>query len=196
MIMLAKKRYPSAMHPNLEFRILDAQSLDYRQKFNVVFSNAVLHWIDGHFALLQRIYACLLPGGRSLLQMGGKGNAAGILKVLSDLMAGTTWKAYFGDFKFSYHFYSPEEYSIWINQTGFIISRIDLINKNMIHKDGASLEGWIRTTWLPYLQPIPGKLRQKFISQIVNRYLEEYPPDESGNITVEMVRLEVELVKP
>ena len=111
-------------------------------------------------------------------------------------MVGKPWKAYFRDFKFPYHFYSPEEYSIWINQTGFLISRNDLISKNMIHKNQKGLEGWIRTTWLPYLHPIPGKLRQKFINQIANRYLKTYPPDDRGNINVKMVRLEVELVKP
>jgi len=196
MIKLANRRYPPEVYPNLHFRLLDARQIDYQDKFHVVFSNAVLHWIDDHLSLLQRIYDCLLPGGRTLIQMGGKGNAFEIIQVLSNIIENEMWGRYFKDFKFPYYFYSVEDYDTWISQTGFLKSRIDLINKYMVHKGREGLEGWIRTTWLPYLQPLPQKLHNKFIRHFSNRYLENFPADKRGDITVKMVRLEVELVKP
>jgi trans-aconitate methyltransferase len=55
--------------------------------------------------------------------------------------------------------------------------------------------GWIRTTWLPYLQRIPENLRMSFINDIVDKYLTRYPADGEGIIHIGMVRLEVEAVK-
>jgi trans-aconitate methyltransferase len=195
MIKLAKNKYPPDSNPNLHFRILDARQLDYRDEFNVVFSNAVFHWIDDHKSLLHRINLCLRRGGRTIIQMGGKGNASEIIQVMSALIDSPTWKTFFKNFKFPYYFYNVEEYSAWVDQTGFSKSRIDLISKYMNHEGPEELEGWIRTTWLPYLQPIPKNLRNKFIREFVKKYLDTFPADENGIVQVKMVRLEVELTK-
>jgi trans-aconitate methyltransferase len=196
MINLAAKRYPPDSHPNLHFQILDARELNYDQQFDVVFSNAVLHWIHDHQSLLQNIYTCLKPGGRGLLQMGGKGNASEVLNILSTLTSKSPWKQYFENFEFPYSFYGPEEYDKWIGQVGFKKSRIELIPKDMTFDDQSELEGWIRTTWLPYLKTIPEDLRNNFISELCDRYLQSYPSDMKGMIQVKMVRLEVDLIKP
>ena len=196
MITLAKRRYPKISYPNLKFQIVDAVQLNYQEKFDVVFSNAVLHWIDDHVSLLSRIFKCLKPGGRALLQMGGKGNASEIITVLSSLINNKSWKRYFKDFEFPYHFYGPEEYTKWINQTGFVKSSVELIPKNMEHNGLKEFEAWIRTTWLPYLKTIPNDLRNKFISQISENYFKAYPTNERSILLVKMVRLEVALVKP
>ena len=66
----------------------------------------------------------------------------------------------------------------------------------MMHNGLSEFEGWIRTTWLPYLKTIPEKLRNDFIREIANSYIESYPQDKRGMIQVKMVRLEVELIKP
>jgi trans-aconitate methyltransferase len=65
-----------------------------------------------------------------------------------------------------------------------------------MQKGLSEFEGWIRTTWLPYLKTIPEKLRNEFIREIANSYRKSYPEDERGMIQVKMVRLEVELIKP
>jgi hypothetical protein len=66
----------------------------------------------------------------------------------------------------------------------------------MIHQSRGDLEGWIRTTWLPYTQRNPEDIRIEFIEHIIDIYLIENPPDEFGKINVKMSRLEVEIKKP
>jgi len=171
-------------------------TVNYTEKFDIVFSNAVFHWIEDHLSLLKRIYLCLKPGGKALLQMGGKGNASEIIELLSSMITTNTWKKYFTNFKFPYHFYSPEDYLKWSNQTGFNPSRIELVPKQMEHNSVTELEGWIRTTWLPYLKTIPKERRTIFIREFAERYLKLFPADNKGLIRVGMIRLEVELLKP
>jgi len=47
-------------------------------------------------------------GGRMVVQMGGKGNAAGIFVVLDRMLAEPAWARYFAGFSFRYGFFSPE----------------------------------------------------------------------------------------
>ena len=48
MIETAKEQ----VRPNLTFRLLDVLKSHYRDQFDVVFSNATLHWIKHHKKLL------------------------------------------------------------------------------------------------------------------------------------------------
>jgi trans-aconitate methyltransferase len=55
MIELARQRFPSKAHPNLSFVLKDAREIDFQSEFDLIFSNACLHWVTDHFPVLQRI---------------------------------------------------------------------------------------------------------------------------------------------
>ena len=164
----------------------------FENRFDVVFSNAVLHWIKDHFTVLDRIRKSLRKSGRLLLQMGGRGNAEEVLSVLNKMLASEKWKSYFQHFEFPYGFYGPEEYEPWLIQAGLRPKRIELLPKIMKQIGPSGLAGWIRTTWLPYTERVPNELRETFIAEIVNSYVLKHPVDCDGLVHVKMVRLEVE----
>ncbi|HSY18998.1 MAG TPA: class I SAM-dependent methyltransferase [Candidatus Acidoferrales bacterium] len=64
MLKFAKKMFPAAKVPNLKFKASDARKIEFKEKFDVVFSNAALHWVDDHEAFLRGVSAALKPGGR------------------------------------------------------------------------------------------------------------------------------------
>jgi len=195
MIDLARQNFPAEKYPNLSFRLLDAGRLDYEDQFDIIFSNAVLHWIPDHKPVLTGIHRALVPGGRILLQMGGKGNADGILQMMDLLQARSEWYDFFLNFEFPYNFPDNREYTLLLKQTGLIVRRVELFPKDMVYSDSAGLAGWVRTTWMPYTNRIPDALRNKFIDEVVTEYLVHVPPDDTGKIHVAMIRLEVEAVK-
>jgi trans-aconitate 2-methyltransferase len=194
MIKCSLKNYPSEKHPNLDFKVIDAQNLPFNREFDVVFSNAALHWVIDHLRVLQGIKKSLKPHGRILLQMGGKGNAAEILVVLDRIISKDTWGKYFQIFSFPYGFHGPDDYNLWLQQVGLKAKRVELITKDMIQKGKEGLASWIRTTWLPYTQRIPEGLRDNFIKEIVDTYVENHPVDSNGHVQVKMMRLEVEAI--
>jgi trans-aconitate methyltransferase len=196
MIALAMEQFPPEKHNNLSFTLMDASSLEFDSKFDVVFSNAALHWVKDHRPVVEGIYRSLKPGGKALLQMGGKGNAGGILSVIDDLKHLKEWEPYFDGFEFPYGFLGTEEYNALLNKAGFAVERVELIPKDMQYKDSDGLKGWIRTTWLPYTARIPEEKRDGFIDNIISAYFEREPADADGNIHVDMVRLEVSAKKP
>lgn len=69
MIAEAKKKYPE-----IKFICADACKVGMSEKYDAVFSNAVLHWIKDQDALLKNVYGHLKTGGRFVAEFGSKGN--------------------------------------------------------------------------------------------------------------------------
>ncbi|NEP08822.1 MAG: methyltransferase domain-containing protein [Symploca sp. SIO2C1] len=195
MLKLAKTQYPTNAFPNLQFLHADARQLPFKQEFTVIFSNAALHWIQDHVSVLQGISNSLQSGGKILLQMGGRGNAVEIIRVVEELINSNQWREYFIDFPFPYGFYGPQDYQHWLKDVELEPVRLELIPKDMTHKGAVGLAGWIRTTWLPYTQRLPEQMRENFVTELVERYLAYHPVTEDGLTHVQMVRLEVEAIK-
>jgi trans-aconitate 2-methyltransferase len=188
----ARRHYPSSVYPNLRFERMDARELAYTRRFDIIFSNAVLHWVDDHRAFLQGCARLLKPHGRLIVSCGGAGNAADIIAVMEELIQEPRWAPFFADFPFPYAFYSPADYERWLPEAGLAASRLRLVEKDMTHQGQDGLAGWIRTTWLPYTQRVPEDAREDFIGECVRRYLRRNPLDDTGRSHVRMVRLEVQ----
>lgn len=197
MVRFAAETFPPQQWPNLSFRVMDASRLTFDREFDVVFSNATLHWVLDHGPVLRGIFRALKPGGRCLLQMAGKGNAQRFFEtVLSAGPVVDKWGGYFADLSFPYGFYSPEEYTPWLQAAGLSPVRVELFPRDMTQQGAEGLAGWMRTTWLPYTQRIPEAEREQFVTDAVAHYVSCYPPDDQGLVHVPMSRLEVEAVKP
>lgn len=195
MIALANRSYPAERHPNLRFQVMDAQALSFDARFDRVFSNAVLHWLKDHPAVLAGLQRSLKPGGKILLRMGGQGDVAEMRATLDSIIASPQWSAYFRDFEFPYTFASPAEYCDWLPAAGFVERRAALLSKDASHDGRAGFAAWVRTTWLPYTQRLPESRREAFIEAVVDTYLRRQPLAADGKAHVAMVLLEVEADK-
>lgn len=195
MIALARKKFPQSKYSNLSFKLADANHLPFAEQFDIVFSNAALHWIKDHGPVIPSIQNSLKPGGKLCLQMGGKGNAEAIISVLDTIISEKKWNRYFSDFEFPYGFYEPGAYVQLLKKANLAPVRVELLPKNMSYKDKDGLAGWVRTTWLPYTNQVPVHLRKVFISRLIEKYVEKFPLDNDGCVHVAMVRLEVEAEK-
>ena len=195
MVRFAAGSFRGESVPNLRFLLRDARELDFDEEFDVVFSNATLHWVIDHGPVLRGIWRALKPGGRLLLQMGGRGNAADILSLMDSLPADPKWRSYFREPVSAYGFYGPEEYACWLTDAGLTPLRLELLARDMAQPGKEGLASWVRTTWLPYTQRVPEERRDEFVSDIVERYVQSHPLDSEGLVHVQMLRLEVEASK-
>lgn len=196
MISQARETYPASRYPQISFALMDAMDIRYEKQFDLVFSNAALHWVPDHARILHGVARSLKRGGRIFFQMGGKGNARDVMNIAEIMIHAGPWEEFFHDFIPPYTFLSSEEYRVLLEDAGFTAIRAELIPKDMAQDGKEGLSGWIRTTWLPYTERIPESMRDRFISDMADAYMEEYPPDSEGRVHVKMVRLEVEAKKP
>ncbi|MCK9372795.1 MAG: methyltransferase domain-containing protein [Sulfuricurvum sp.] len=188
MIALAKASYPLP-----EFLQMDAEKIDYENTFDLVFSNAVLHWVKNHEAVIAGIHKALKPKGKTVLQMGGEGNAKMVFTALSTVQK--EYAPYFEDFVSPYTFCSDSYYLKILDKAGFVQPDVQLIEKDMVHKNLEAFEGWLKTTWFPYLGCLPENKRVEFLNQWIQAYLDLAPLDKMGRVHVSMVRLEVKAQK-
>lgn len=194
MIRFAGDKYKDCS--NLVFRIGDASCLPYKNEFDYVVSFACLHWIKDHVPVLAGIRHSLRPGGRVLLQFGGKGNAAEVFIAFDEILKSGEWQKYFRGFEDPYNFCGPQDYRPLLQNAGLMIERLELVPKDMVQQGRKELAGWIRTTWHPYLERVPPELHEKFIGQIVEVCVRRNPPRGDGSIHIPMVRLEVDASVP
>lgn len=150
MLAFARERFPPEQHPNL--RLVEGDMLDllFEGEFDVAFSNAALHWASVHGRIFSGVARVLRPGGRILFQMGGKGNAAPVVEIADEMLAGEPWNDLLSGLPSRYVFYSPEEERERLTAAGLIVVRAELVGKDMAfdHPDG--LVGWIQITWHLY----------------------------------------------
>jgi trans-aconitate 2-methyltransferase len=195
MIRLSRAAFPQPRHPTLSFQAGDVRALPFEREFDVVFSNATLHWVKDHGPVLKGAARSLRPGGRILFQMGGRGNGAEIFKVAAQMAGSNEWSRWFEGFEFPWGFYGPEEYEPWCAAVGLKVRRIELLPRTMQQKGAEGLAGWIRTTWMPYTERVPADRRDSFVREASERYVKAHPADARGVVSVDMVRLEVDAVK-
>ncbi|MCD8544265.1 MAG: class I SAM-dependent methyltransferase [Sulfurospirillum cavolei] len=75
MIAYAKSTFTKPL-----FMQMDAQALSFNERFDVVFSNAALHWAKDHNAIVQGIFKALKPKGRAICRWEERGMVKKCLK--------------------------------------------------------------------------------------------------------------------
>jgi trans-aconitate 2-methyltransferase len=195
MIEFAKKTFPPSEISNLKFQIMDARKIKFARRFDCVFSNAALHWVDDHQAILRGAASVLKSGGRLVVSCGGKGNAQDVFVALRPEMRLKRWREFFRRMPAPYFFYASNDYEKWLPKSGFKIQNVQLAPKAATYHGADGFAAWLRTTWIPYVQRVPEHLREEFIAAVTARYVARHPPDADGKVHVKMVRLEIDAVK-
>lgn len=135
--MIGKAR---ALYPHISFETFDALDLPWSNRFDVVFSNAVFHWIREPRLLLQNVWKTLKPGGRLICEFGAAGNVGRIRRAMEEAMErrGFTYENPF-------FFPSEQEYRSLLGDEGFMIEHCAIFDRPTPLNDGAEgMRHWIR----------------------------------------------------
>lgn len=138
---------------NIDFRVCDALALPFEQEFDVVFSNAVFHWISDHNLLLKNIHNVLKPKGLLICEFGAKGNIAAIENTFVKSLS---------DFGYSYepkfNFSTAEDFGKLLENNSFTIDKIYDYDRLTVLKDNKQgLSNWIKQFFASDLAAIPQK---------------------------------------
>ncbi|KAF0133278.1 MAG: trans-aconitate 2-methyltransferase [Candidatus Saganbacteria bacterium] len=191
MINSAQQSYSINDYPNLLFKICPIERFESKDAFDGVFSNASLHWVKDHQLALKNIYKALRNGGRIVLQFGGKNNAHQVVDAFEKVINEQKYSPYFNDMEFPWSFLTVEEYKLLLIEIGFTKVDVFMSQKNAILNGKQELEGWIRSTWTPYLSRLPEDSIDSFVREVIECFCHENKPSNKGQFEVEMFRLNV-----
>jgi trans-aconitate 2-methyltransferase len=195
MIAAARGTHLSHHNANLAFELIDAKALPFHSEFDLVFSTSALHWVKDHVPVLQGIRRALKPNGGMYLTFAARGTLAEFVLAITTHARDPRWAAFFENFEMPYGFYGLEEYRELLDRFGFVVERLDLVERDVTHQGREAFEGWMRTTGMPYLHRVEPDLRPAFMREVIDRYLEKHPIDAHGLIHVNMVNLLVKARK-
>ncbi len=95
---------------NLSFALIDINEMDFSDKFDIIISNAALHWVKNHVNLLERCKKALKNGGIIKWSFGGYGNCLNLVEILRTTMDIPEFKNMFKGFDWPWYTPRKEEY--------------------------------------------------------------------------------------
>lgn len=159
---------------NLKFTHLDINKMNFENEFDLIFSNAALHWVKNHKRLLTNAHKALKIHGEILWDFGGAGNCANFLEVIQRKMSETKYAKYFLDFAWPWFMPSKSQYVELISTIGFSSYEIAEINKDRYFSDASEMIKWIdQPSIVPFIKQIPEELKESFRQEVIEEMLQK-----------------------
>ena len=167
----------------LDARLMDGQNLQFKDEFDAVFTNAVLHWIKQPDAVIQGVGQALKPGGRFVGEFGGHGNVSAIETALHTVLKQRGMDA---ESLNPWYFPTAEDYQLRLEANGFSVNDIQLIPRPTLLP--TELRGWLTTFANPFINAIEPTDRDAFLEDVI-ALSKPILCDASGHWTADYVRL-------
>lgn len=170
MIKTANKR----IRNNLQFLYMDMTKMNFMNQFDVIYSNAALHWVKDHSLLLKRSYAALKPGGKILWNFAGEGNCSDFFEVIRNIIHAQPYKKYFATFEWPWYMPSKSEYKELIKFSDFTDAIIIEENADQSFSNADEMIRWIdQPSIVPFLKYIPSEEKAVFRSKVIDACLQK-----------------------
>lgn len=160
LLALARRSYPE-----IEFLCGDATDFALPEPVDVVFSNAVFHWIDREKQpdMLRCVHDALRPGGQFVFEFGGHGNNAKIHAALVAAFAARGLR-----YEMPFYFPTVGEYAALLERAGFLVRFAALFDRPTELKGPDGLRDWIHMFVKRPFEDVPEREREEIIESAVN----------------------------
>lgn len=174
-------------HPELEFRkCFVPDGLAPLGKFELIFSNACIHWIPEQEKLIKGIFNSLADGGTLAVQIPHIQKAP-FYRLLDSLIAESGRKGL--ERIKNFHNLLPEEYYDLLAEMSDDFSVLETTYYHTVSSPEGVIEWYSGSGLRPYLDALDGAEREKFLSELLEAITKEYPVQRGGNIILKMPRI-------
>jgi len=158
---------------NLRFVLMDINELGFDEQFDVVFSNATLHWVRDHQRLYQNVKRALRPGGVLRFNFAGDGNCSQFFAVIREAMLLEGISSYFDGFQWPWYMPVVSEYETLVRRSGFRGLRVWGENADRFFPDTEAMIQWIdQPSLVPFLPCVGEGDRSRFREYVMRRMIE------------------------
>lgn len=178
-------------YPDILFIQADATKFSLEQPVDVVFSNAVFHWIDParQPELLRCVYQALKENGEFVFEFGGQGNNRLIHRALAEVFSACGYA-----YKMPFYFPGIGEYAALLEQAGFQARRAVLFDRPTALNGEQGLKDWLNMfVKTPFSVVKSPEDREKILDDTVEQLREALYKD--GRWYADYVRLRMRAIK-
>ncbi|NIM62611.1 MAG: methyltransferase domain-containing protein, partial [Acidobacteria bacterium] len=170
MVAFASSHYGPPTHPNLRFEVGDARTLTFSSSFDLIVSFYALHWVHEQKAALRCIRAALKPTGRTLFQFVSRGARPSFEDILHETAQSASWSRYFQGFAAPHAQFTPETYRELAERAGLRVIQLTVEDRVWDFGTRDDFLGFIRATFIAWVDRVPEDERVPFIYQAIDRY--------------------------
>jgi len=157
---------------NLVFVHMDINEIGFENEFDLIFSNAALHWVKDHKRLLKNVYKALKVQGEVLWDFGGFGNCIHFIDVVQEQIKREQYVKYFENYEWPWFMPSKKQYVELISGIGFAVYTIEEVNRDRYFSNASELIQWIdQPSFVPFIKCIPKELKETFRQEIIEEML-------------------------
>ena len=158
-----------SQYPDIEFMVCDALALPFENQFDIVFSNAVFHWIADHDMLLKNVRKVLKENGLLVCEFGADGNITAIEKAFMQVCSDSGYK-----YHPKFNFPTTEYFADLLKRNGLIIDKVYDYDRPTPLKDGEQgLVNWMKQFFASDLEVMPEKLQSEIMKKVENATREQ-----------------------
>jgi trans-aconitate methyltransferase len=159
---------------NLKFENLDINQICFEEKFDLVISNATLHWVKDHDNLLFNIYKALRDNGILRVNFAANGNCASFFKVVKQVMKTPQYAEYFNNFVWPWYMPDIQEYEILVKKSPFSEATIWGENADRYFPNIEEIVKWVdQPSIVPFIECIPECDKKAFRDTVVEKLIQE-----------------------
>lgn len=182
--MLSRAR---ATYPDMKFlKCTVPDGLAELPDFDLIFSNACLHWIPDHERLLPALIGRLNPGGMLAVQMPLTQQAV-FYKLLHELISKEKWKKLNAIQNF--HDLTPDKTYDVLAQAASDVTMWETTYYHVVPSHGAVLDWYKGSGLKPYLDSLGEAEKADFLGELLELVERKIPVQADGNVLLKMPRL-------
>jgi trans-aconitate 2-methyltransferase len=147
-----------------------------RPSYDLVFSNAALHWVDDHPTLLTRLAGAVAPGGQLAFQVPAMHDEP-CHHVADEIAASEPFKSALGGWQLFHAVQPPKRYAEILHAIGFDTQDVRLMIYPHVLPGPEAVVEWMKGTLLTeYARQLPADLFAAFLERYRSMLLERLEP--------------------
>lgn len=177
MIAAARRSYPDQ-----EWLIERIENWYASEPPDIVFSNAALHWVKRHVALMERLFGQVAPGGALAFQIPS-GAFSPVRASIHEIATDDAWAARMGEARAALTMEAPHVYYDALANQARMVDVWETEYHHVMESASAIVE-WISSTGLrPFLDALESDDdRQRFITRLTDRVTGAYALRRDGRV--------------
>jgi trans-aconitate 2-methyltransferase len=173
----------------VEWRTADIRTWSEPGRFDLIFANASLQWIEDQHTLTKRLIEPLKPGAVLAFQMPALYNQPASA-VVKELAGSPAWKPYRLQERSTLSVQTPGQYYDWLAPLSRDLQIWESVYFHQMADHRQILEFYSSTGLKPYLEGLPSEeIRDRFKAEVLKLYQTLFPAQMNGKVLFPFRRL-------